>query len=139
MRLPKVGLICFDNPYVKPMGGGKRAMLTRIESLRMLDINLDVFLLTNPDEGKANLTPLQSEHCHVYQYTMGKLPLFPLAIKYPICVGRRYVPELADRLVLSEYDAVIYEGAQVGSYRFACASLEWYCRINSSPLCATCM
>lgn len=118
MSLPNVALICFDNPYVKPMGGGKRAMLTRIESLRLLDIELDAFLLTNFDEGEADLGPLQSEHCHVYQYTMGKLPPLSLVAKYPICVGRRYVAELADRLAQTEYDAVIYEGAQVGAYRF---------------------
>lgn len=117
-NLKKIALICFDNPYVKPMGGGKRAMLTRIESLRLLDVELDVLLLTNPDEGIADISGMQSQHCHVYQFMMSKLPPVSLATRYPICVGRRYVPELADRLVNSCYDTVIYEGAQVGSYRF---------------------
>lgn len=118
MSLPKVALLCFDNPFVKPMGGGKRAMLTRIESLKLLDIDLDVFLLTNPNEGMADISAMQSEHCHFYQYMMLKFPSISLVAKYPLCVGRRYVSELADRLAGSYYDAVFYEGAQVGSYRF---------------------
>lgn len=118
MGLPKVALICFDNPYVKPMGGGKRAMFTRIESLKLLDVELDVLLLTNPNEGMADISGMESKHCHIYQYMMSKLPPISLATKYPICVGRRYVPQLVDKLANSRYDAVIYEGAQVGSYRF---------------------
>lgn len=118
MSFPKVALICFDNPYVKPMGGGKRAMFTRIESLKLLEIDLDVFLLTNPNEGMADISAMQSDRCHFHQYMMSKLPPISLAAKYPLCVGRRYVSELADRLTGSFYDAVIYEGAQVGSYRF---------------------
>ena len=118
MSLPEVALVCFDNPYVKPMSGGKRAMLTRIESLKILDIDLNVFLLTNPNEGIADITAAQSERCHIYQYMMSKLPPISLVTKYPICVGRRYVSGLADRLADRHYDAVIYEGAQVSSYRF---------------------
>lgn len=118
MSYSKIALICFDNPYVKPMSGGKRAMFTRIESLRLLDVDLDVFLLTNQNEGMADISALQSEHCHIYQYMMSKLPPIRLAAKYPICVGRRYVQELADRLANSYYNAIFYEGAQVGSYRF---------------------
>ena len=117
--IKNVALICFDNPYVKPMGGGKRAMLTRIESLCLLNIELDVFLLTNPSEGLAELASKNfPDRCHVYQYEMVKLPYPSILRKYPICVARRYVPNVARKLSEATYDAVIYEGAQVGAYRF---------------------
>jgi hypothetical protein len=117
--LKKVALICFDNPYVKPMSGGKRAMLTRIESLSLLEVDLEVFLLTNPDEGLADLEAVNLPgRCHVHQYFMQKIPSIATMHKYPICVARRYVAEVTKELTGSTYDAVIYEGAQVGAYRF---------------------
>ena len=49
-----VALICFDNPFLKPCEGGKRGMLTRIESLFTYDLyDVDVYLLNKPAEGMA--------------------------------------------------------------------------------------
>lgn len=114
-----VALICFDNPFLKPMEGGKRAMLTRIESLALLDADVDVFLLNKPSEGMADLSALDfGNHIVLRQFQMIARPSLRMLMKYPVCVAKRYVPEVAELLSRRQYDAVIYEGAQVGAYRF---------------------
>lgn len=118
-RRKRIALICFDNPYLMPMEGGKRAMLTRIESLGLLDVAVDVFLLNKPAEGLADLDGVTVKgDVNLFQFPMKSRPSVSLFSKYPICVAKRHVPELAARLDESHYDAIIYEGAQVASYRF---------------------
>ena len=114
-----IALICFDNPFLKPMEGGKRAMLTRIKSLGFLDANVDVFLLNKPDEGFAELDSVSvSEGISLFQFQMSSHPSLDSLLKYPVCVAKRFVPGLASKLDDNYYDAIIYEGAQVASYRF---------------------
>lgn len=114
-----IALICFDNPFLKPMEGGKRAMLTRIKSLGFLDANVDVFLLNKPDEGFAELDSVSvSEGISLFQFQMSSHPSLDSLLKYPVCVAKRFVPGLASKLDDNYYDAIIYEGAQVASYGF---------------------
>jgi hypothetical protein len=118
-RKKRVALVCFDNPFLKPMEGGKRAMLNRIRVLESLDIDLDVYLLCKPAEGEADLATIPAgDNVRMYQHRMVSYPSISMLLKYPICVAKRYVPAMSDQLASNEYDAIIYEGAQVASYRF---------------------
>ena len=50
----KVALICFDNPFLPPSEGGKRGMMTRIQSLAQFEnYEIDVYLLNKRNEGFA--------------------------------------------------------------------------------------
>ena len=113
-----VALICFDNPFLKPCEGGKRGMLTRIESLFTYDLyDVDVYLLNKPAEGMAeDFKGFEYKAKNIYQYKM-RSGLKTLALPYPICVNKRFVPECIAELKKHEYDVAVYEGCQVAKYR----------------------
>jgi len=117
-RTTKIALICFDNPFLKPMEGGKRSMLTRIQSLAMLEnCSVDVYLLNKPDEGTAADFGGFENRMRFFQYTMNRTSPAMLLSRFPICVRKRYVSACAEELKKHEYDAAIYEGEQVSAYR----------------------
>jgi glycosyltransferase involved in cell wall biosynthesis len=120
MSIPRVALICFDNPFLKPMEGGKRGMLSRIRALEGLDIDLEVFLLNKREEGKADLSAVEvKSNVTLHQYPMNPTKPAMLFSKQPICVCKRHVRSLAEDISKKEYDAAIYEGEHVVSYRLA--------------------
>ncbi len=114
----KVALICFDNPFLPPAEGGKKGMMSRIESLKLLDdCEIDLFIHNKESEGFASLsdedkTPFRQ----VYQYKMNK-GWKQLFRRYPVCVGKRFVGECVNTLQKNHYDFAIYEGEQVAAYR----------------------
>lgn len=114
----KIALICFDNPFLKPSEGGKKAMMTRIKSLLQIDgIKLDVYLHNKIQEGfsdKININSAKIET--IKQYKMNTI-INSLISKYPICVKKRYVSECVNTLSKMHYDIAIYEGEQVSAYR----------------------
>ena len=116
--MKSVALICFDNPFLKPIEGGKRGMLSRIKALASLDIELDVYLLNKTIEGMADFNKLDlGSNVHFFQYQMNSLsPAFFLS-RYPVCCCKRYVSKLVDELEKHDYDVAFYEGAQVALYR----------------------
>lgn len=113
-----VALICFDNPFLKPNEGGKRGILTRIESLLISELyDVDIYLLNKPSEGMADdFKGFEQKANNIYQYKMrsGFKTLFG---PYPICVNKRFVSECINELKKHEYDVAIYEGCQVAKYR----------------------
>ena len=116
--MKSVALICFDNPFLRPMEGGKRGMLSRIKALASLDIMLDVYLLNKVTEGMADFNKLDlGSNVHFFQCQMNSLsPVFFLS-RYPVCCCKRYVSKLVDELEKHDYDVAFYEGAQVALYR----------------------
>lgn len=118
MMRPHVALICFDNPFLKPMEGGKRAMLSRIHALQGLDIDLDVYLLNKRAEGIADLSPIaQDDRFILRQFRMRPTRPGMALSRYPICVCKRYVDALKAELTRHHYDVAIYEGEHVSPYR----------------------
>lgn len=115
----KIALICFDNPFVPPSEGGKRGILTRIESLSLIeDIEIDVYLLTKASESfSENFNGLENKNCKFFQYKMNDT-LSSAFGTFPICVNKRFVKECADEIQKHKYDFAIYEGEQVSKYRF---------------------
>ena len=114
----RVALICFDNPFLKPMEGGKRSMMTRIQSLsRIEDISVDVYLLCKHSEGKAETFHNVDQRAKFYQYSMNQTSPVMLLSGLPICVNKRFVKECVEELRKHQYDVAIYEGEQVSSYR----------------------
>lgn len=116
--MKKIALICFDNPFVKPMEGGKRGMLSRIEALAGInEYDIDVYLLTKPSEvnNKRNKV-VEANNLHYKEFTIlsGKKVLLS---QYPISVAKRFVPECAKELKKKSYDVAIYEGEHVSLYR----------------------
>lgn len=113
-----VALICFDNPFLKPNEGGKRGILTRIESLLLSDLyDVDIYLLNKPSEGIADdFKGFELKANNIYQYKM-RSGFKTLVGPYPICVNKRFVPECIEELSKHEYDVAIYEGCQVAKYR----------------------
>lgn len=118
MGIKSVAIICFDNPFLKPAEGGKIGIMTRLESLSMLnDLSVDVFLLNKQNEGLVQNFPEMKNIRKFYQYKMtGGVKTFLGG--YPICTNKRFVPELALDIKKQNYDFAIYEGLQVGKYRF---------------------
>lgn len=115
-----VALICFDNPFLKPMEGGKRGMLSRIRALQGLDIDLDVYLLNKRIEGIADLNSIdQGVGFYFRQYQMRPTRPMMLLSRYPICVCKRYVDAMKCELAVHDYDVAIYEGEHVSPYRLS--------------------
>lgn len=116
--IKNVALICFDNPFLKPAEGGKIGMMTRIESLALLDdISVDVFMMNKASEGMVSTFPIIRNVQNYFQYQMGG-GLKTVFSSYPICTNKRYVEDLANEISKKEYDFAIYEGLQVAKYRF---------------------
>jgi glycosyltransferase involved in cell wall biosynthesis len=116
--MKKIALICFDNPFMKPMEGGKRGMLSRIEALAECpEYEVDIYLLTKPTELNNKENPLiESDRFHYKRYTIlsGKKVLLS---SFPISVAKRFIPECASELKKHHYDVAIYEGEHVSEYR----------------------
>ena len=114
----KVALICFDNPFLPPSEGGKRGMMTRIQSLAQFEnYEIDVYLLNKRNEGFATDFKGYDQRMTFYQYEMNRISLAEIFSRYPICVNKRYVKACIEELQKHEYDIVIYEGEQVAKYR----------------------
>jgi len=115
----KVALICFDNPFLPPMEGGKRAMLTKIRSL-LLDpakYEVDIYLHNKQREGVADSFKGLDKLAHgIFQTSMNSSMKSAWSV-YPICVNKRYSHEFKTQLKQKEYDIAIYEGEQVSKYR----------------------
>lgn len=116
--MKKVAIICFDNPYLPPAEGGKKAMLSRLQCLLNLDLDLDIYLLNKRREirHESNIAS-SSIPGRVFQFTMNSVRPADLLRRYPLCCEKRYVPGAIAQLSRSEYDAVFYEGEQVAPYR----------------------
>lgn len=115
----KIALICFDNPFLKPAEGGKKGMLTRIQSLALTEeYDVDVYLHNKRTEGFADNYKGFDKAMTFYQYSMNKTSVGSVLSPYPICVNKRYVSECVAELQKHEYDVAIYEGEQVAEYRY---------------------
>lgn len=116
--MKSIALICFDNPFKKPMEGGKRGMLSRIKALAECpQYHVDVYLLTKPTEVSNQQNDLiESNNIRYYNFTIlpGKKVLFS---KYPLSVAKRFIPECRKELSKHTYDVAIYEGEHVSEYR----------------------
>lgn len=114
----ELALICYDNPFLPPTEGGKKGMMSRINSLLLLNkYDIDLFLLNKQAEGFAKIPEqIRDKMRDIKQYRM-RVGLHTIIEKYPICVNRRFVPECANDIKKKHYDIVIYEGAQVAAYR----------------------
>lgn len=119
MKKTKIALICFDNPFLPPMEGGKRAMLTKIRSL-MVDpdkYEVDIYLHNKRNEGSAvGFKGVEKQAHGIYQFQMNST-LKSIWGMFPICVNKRFSRECAALLKKNDYDVAIYEGAQVSKYR----------------------
>ena len=111
-------MICFDNPFLVPIEGGKRSMASRIHALGKLDISLDVYLLNKRGEGLVDPSDLpQRPGLRFFQYRMRRsLPTLLLS-KYPLSALKRTVGKLSRDLRDRDYDAVLFEGEHVALYR----------------------
>ena len=112
-----VALICYDNPFLKPREGGKIGIMSRINSLSMLDdCIVDVYLLNKKAEGMVQEFPDMPNIRKFYQYKMNG-GIGTLFGRFPICTNKRYCTALIKQLEDKQYDFAIYEGLQVGKYR----------------------
>ena len=117
-KTTKIALICFDNPFLKPSEGGKKGIMTRIKSLSLLqNCIIDIFFMNKISEGFVNSFPKINNVRNIYQYTMKNSKKCIIG-KFPICVNKRFLSECINDLKNQEYDYAIYEGLQVGKYRF---------------------
>lgn len=116
--MKRIALICFDNPFVKPMEGGKRGMLSRIQALASCDeYDVDVFLLTKPSEvNNERNNKISAINLHYFEYIIQK-DFNVILSKYPISVAKRFIKECANDLRKRKYDVAIYEGEHVSTYR----------------------
>ncbi len=117
--MKKVAYLCFDNPFVKPMEGGKRGILARIAALRKCDIELDLYIQTKPEEELLDNSASDSSIgcCRIFQYKMKSATPVMLFSKYPICSKKRFTLEMASDLLKRHYDVALYEGEQMMCYR----------------------
>lgn len=114
----KIALICFDNPFLKPFEGGKRGMLSRIESLKTFsNIELDIYLHNKITEGYSDNNLYNNENIKIRQCLMNHTLESCLSL-YPICVSKRFSRKYCEMLNGIKYDIAIYEGEQVSAYRF---------------------
>ena len=114
----KIALICFDNPFLKPSEGGKKAMMTRIKSLLQIDgIKLDVYLHNKIQEGFLSEINIDSKKIGTIKQYQMNTTINSLVSRYPICVKKRYVSECVNTLSKMYYDIAIYEGEQVSAYK----------------------
>ena len=106
----KIALICFDNPFLKPAEGGKKGMLTRIQSLALTEeYDVDVYLHNKRTEGFADNYKGFDKAMTFYQYSMNKTSVGSVLSPYPICVNKRYVSECVAELQKHEYERIIYD------------------------------
>ena len=117
--MKKVAYLCFDNPFAKPMEGGKRGILARLAALNECDVDLDVYVQTKPEETPidANMREWSSDHCHIFQYKMRKATPSMLFSRYPICSQKRFTSKMVSDLNKNHYDVALYEGEQMMCYR----------------------
>lgn len=117
--MKKVAYLCYDNPFAKPMEGGKRGILARIAALSKCDVDLDIYIQTKPEETSIdnNVDAWSSDHCHILQYKMKKATPSMLFSQYPICSQKRFTPEMVFDLTKRHYDVALYEGEQMMCYR----------------------
>lgn len=117
----KTGIICFENPFIKPSSGGKRSIMSRIKSLVLIEgMELDIYLIQMPNDRKTNIEQIYEispRIKNVYIFN-GKGKRSFLFSRFPICNNRRYVKECVNELNKHNYDFFIYEGEQVAIYRF---------------------
>lgn len=112
-----IAYICYDNPYLKPMEGGKRGILTRIEALANCGYSIDLYLLSKPMEHEENdLIDKRTARVNCLSFKMKSSPVM-LFGPYPICMQKRYVTDAISELQKHHYDAALYEGEQVSLYR----------------------
>lgn len=114
----KIALICFDNPFLAPMEGGKRGMLGRIEALASNEnYEVDVYLLSKPEEiDNKRYKYLESSNVIYKEFVINKASTV-LFSSLPISVAKRYIKECRKELQNNSYDVAIYEGEHVSSYR----------------------
>ena len=117
--MKRIALICFDNPFLRPMEGGKRGMLSRIEALAKVDdYQIEVFLLSKPTElnNKKNEL-LKAKNLTYTNFVIRSDKFKAMLSEFPISVETRFVPKLAKYLSTKKYDVAIYEGEHVSEYR----------------------
>jgi len=114
----RIALICFDNPFLKPVEGGKRAMFSRLRSLALMadDYEVDVYLHNKRSEGMAGDFGELGKCMNIRQYPMNRNTRCLIGCM-PICVSKRYVADCVNDLQSKQYDVAIYEGEQVAKYR----------------------
>lgn len=114
----RILLICFDNPFVLPMEGGKRGMLSRIEALAEMDYFIDVVLLTKRSEvNNRKKSHIVSEKIKYHEFLM-KESYKCILSTYPLSVEKRLTKECTEFLRRRKYYVAIYEGEHVSEYRF---------------------
>lgn len=114
----RVAVVCFDNPFLRPLEGGKRSMASRIRALELLDIRLDIFALNKRSEGMVDVSTLAlGPRTSFHQYRMRRSNPLMVLSRYPLSASKRSVKRLANDLNRYAYDAVIFEGEHVVPYR----------------------
>lgn len=117
--MKSIALICFDNPFLRPMEGGKRGMLSRIEALAKVDdYQVEVFLLSKPAElnNKKNEI-LRAKNLTYKNFVIRSDKIKAMFSEYPISVETRFIQDLAKYISKKKYDVAIYEGEHVSEYR----------------------
>lgn len=113
-----IALICFDNPFFPPSEGGKKSILTRIESLsKISDCTVDVYLMTKRSEKCGTAPEARFPDFSFFQYKI-KSTWSSILGPFPICVNKRFCKDCVTELSKHNYDIAIYEGEQVSKYRF---------------------
>lgn len=116
----KVGIICYENPFIKPSTGGKKCIKTRIMSLISIEkIELDIYLIQMPGENQTDtkqIYELSDSIKNVFIFK-GNNNLACFFSKYPICNKKRFVKKCTEELKKHFYDFFIYEGEQIAIYR----------------------
>lgn len=115
----KIALICFDNPFLPPAEGGKRAMMSKIYSLLndSSKYEVDIYLHNKKNEGVAtDFKGVEHLANSITQFPMNST-IHSFWGFYPICVNKRFSHECSAILKNNMYDVAIYEGEQVSKYR----------------------
>lgn len=118
MLKKKIAVLCYENPFNKPSDGAKNDMKTSVLALSLSGKYLiDLYAFNQKKEDLAQINCEKYSILHFYQYTLPSISVAAIFSKWPLSVYRRFSMDMADELSKHEYDAIIYVGGHMASYR----------------------